>query len=67
MGFEIKKKRKYEGAERFVERMRKVQGEVKAALTKAQENIKRYMDRHRLEAAEYKVESLVLFSTKDLK
>ena len=32
MGFEIRKKGKYEGAEKFVERMRSVQEEAKAAL-----------------------------------
>jgi len=32
MGFELRKKRKYEGAEKFAERMRKVQKEAKAAL-----------------------------------
>ena len=32
MGFEMRKKGKYEGAEKFVEKMRKVQEEAKAAL-----------------------------------
>jgi len=32
MGFEMRKKRKYEGAEKFVERMKNVQEEAKAAL-----------------------------------
>jgi len=32
-----------------------------------QEDIKKYVDRHRLEAVEYKVGDLVLLSTKDLK
>jgi len=32
MGFEMRKKGKYEGAKKFVERMRKVQEEAKAAL-----------------------------------
>ena len=31
----MRKKGKYEGAERFVEKMKEVQGEAKAALTKA--------------------------------
>jgi len=32
MGFKMRKKGKYEGAEKFVEKMRKVQEEAKAAL-----------------------------------
>ena len=67
MGFELRKKRRYEGAEKFAERMKKVQGEAKAALAKAQEDMKKYTDRHRLEAVQYKVGNLVLLSTKDLK
>jgi len=47
--------------------MKEVQGEAKAALTKAQEDMKKYADRHRSEAVEYKVGDLVLLSTKDLK
>jgi len=40
MGFEMRKKGKYKGAERFAERMRSVQEEVKIALQKAQEKMK---------------------------
>ena len=36
-------------------------------MVKAQENIRKYMDRHRSEAVEYKEEDLVLLSMKDLK
>jgi len=39
----------------------------KAALGKAQEEMKKYMDRKRAEVDEYKVEDLVMLSTKDLK
>ena len=67
MGFKLRKKGKYEGARKFTERMKKVQEEAKAALTKAQEDMKKYADRHRSEAVEYKVGDLVLLSTKDLK
>jgi len=44
-----------------------VQGEAKAALIKVQEEMKRYADRKREEAVEYKVGDLVLLSTRDLK
>jgi len=67
MGFELRKKRKYEGVARFTERMKKVQEEAKAALAKVQEDMKKYADRHRSETVEYKVRDLVLLSTKDLK
>jgi len=67
MGFKMRKKGKYEGAEKFVEKMRSVQEEAKAALQKAQKDIKRYTDRERGEVEEYKVGNLVLLSTKDLK
>ena len=62
----MRKKGRFEKVEKFVERMKEVQGEAKVALAKAQD-IKRYADKHRLEAVEYKVRDLVLLSTKDLK
>jgi len=34
MGFELRKKKKYKKAEKYVERMKEVQGEAKAALAK---------------------------------
>ena len=67
IGFELRKKGKFEGAERFAKRMEEVQGEAKAALTKAQKEMRWYADRKRGEAVEYKVGDLVLLSTKDLK
>jgi len=67
MGFEMRKKGKYEGAEKFVEKMKNMQEEAKAALQKAQEEMKQYADRERGEVEEYRVGDLVLLSTKDLK
>ena len=67
MGFEMRKKGKYEGAEKFAIKMKKVQEEAKAVLGKAQEEIKKYVDRKRAEVDEYKVGDLVMLSTKDLK
>jgi len=67
MGFEMRKKGKYEGAEKFVEKMRNIQEEAKAVLQKAQEDMKKYANRERGEAEEYQVGDLVLLSTKDLK
>ena len=67
MGFEGKKKGKYVGAERFVEKIKEIQEEAKAALRKAQEDMRKYADKKRSDADEYKVDDLVMLSTKDLK
>jgi len=45
MGFEGRRKGKYKAAGKFVEKMKKIQEEAKAALEKAQEEIKRFRDR----------------------
>ena len=67
MGFEERKKGKYERAEKFIEKMKEIQEEAKAALGKAQEDIKKYADRKKAEVDKYKVGDLVILSTKDLK
>ena len=67
MGFKVGKKRKYEGVEKFVTKMKEIQEEAKVALGKAQEEIKKYTNRKRGEVDEYKVEDLVMLSTKNLK
>ena len=67
IGFKLRKKGKFEGAEKFAKRMKKVQEEAKTVLGKVQEDIRQYADRHRAEAVGYKVGDLVLLSTKDLK
>ena len=67
MGFKGRKKVKYERAEKFVKKMKEIQKEAKAVLEKAQEEIKKYIDRKRAEVDDYKVEDLVMLSTKDLK
>jgi len=67
MGFEGRKKGKYEEAERFVTKMKEIQEEVKAVLEKAQEEMKKYANRKKTEVNDYKVGDLVLLSTKDLK
>jgi len=67
MGFEGRKKGKYMGAEKFVEKMKEIQEEAKAVLKKAQEDMRKYTDRKRSDIDEYKVGDLVMLSTKDLK
>jgi len=67
MESKVRKKRKYEGAEKFVTKIKEIQDEAKAVLEKVQEKIKKYADRKRAEVNKYKVEGLVMLSTKDLK
>jgi len=67
MRFEGRKKGKYAGAEKFVEKMKEIQKEAKAALRKVQEDMRKYADKKRSDADEYKVGDLVMLSTKDLK
>ena len=53
MGFELRKKGKFEEVNKFVERMQEIKEEAKAALGKAQEDMKKYADRHWGEVEEY--------------
>ena len=67
IGFEGRKKGKYKATGKFVEKIRKIQEETKAALKKAQEKIKKFANRKRGEETKYKVGNLILLSIKDLK
>jgi len=67
MEFELRKKGRFEEANKFAERMQKIQEKAKMALERAQEDMKKYVDRHRGKTEEYRVGDLVLLSTKDLK
>jgi len=67
IGFEERKKRKYKGAKKFIEKMKEIQEKAKAVLGKVQEEIKKYTNRKRKEVDNYKVGDLVMLSTKDLK
>jgi len=67
MGFETRKKGKYAGAEKFIEKMKEIQEEAKAVLGKAQADMKKYADKKRSDIEEYKVGDLVMLSTKNLK
>jgi len=67
MGFEGRRRGKFEAVEKFVKRIKKIQKEAKAVLEKAQEKMKKYTDKKQEEEEEYKVGDLVLLSTKDLK
>jgi len=67
IGFKGRRKGKYEVVGKYVERMKKIQEEAKAALEKAQEEMKKFTNRRQREKEEYRIEDLVLLSTKDLK
>ena len=67
MGFERKRRGKYKAAEKFAERIKRIQEKAKAVLGKVQEKIKKFANRKRREEEEYKVEDLVLLSMKNLK
>jgi len=67
MEFEGRKKRKYERVKKFIEKMKEIQKEARVVLEKVQEKMKKYTDRKRGEANNYKVGDLVMLSTKDLK
>ena len=67
MGFEMRRKGKYKGVEKFVTKIKEIQEKAKAVLEKAQEEMNKYADRKRGEVDEYRVGDLVMLSTKDLK
>ena len=63
MGFKDRKKGKYQGAEKFIKKIKEIQKEAKAALGRAQEEIKKYTNRKKGEVNDYKVKDLVMLST----
>ena len=63
---DIRKRGKVEKATEFVERMKKVQKEVGAALKKMQKEMKKYADRNRKETEKWRKGDRVMLSTKDL-
>ena len=64
MVFDIRKKRKNEKAKEFIKEMKDRYEKVKAVLVKSQEEMKRYTNRNRKEAEEYRVGDKVLISMK---
>jgi len=67
IGFKGRRKERYKVAEKFAERIQKIQEKAKAALKKAQDKMKKFADRKQSKGEKYKVGDLVLLSTKDLK
>ena len=66
MGGDIRKEEKVEKATEFVERMKKGQEEAGVTLKKAQEDMKRQVDKRRRESENWKKGNRILLSTKDL-
>jgi len=48
IGFELRKKGRYEGAEKFAKKIEEVQREAKVVLVKTQENMRRYVNCYKL-------------------
>jgi len=65
IGFDIRKKGKHVKAEEFVKEMKDRHKKAKAVLVKSQEEMKRYADRNRKKAEEYRVRDKMLISMKD--
>jgi len=65
--FKGRMKKKYEGVGKFIEKIKEIQEEAKTMLGKVQEEIKKYANRRQAEVDDYRVENLVMLSTKDLK
>ena len=65
----MRKKRKFEKVDEYIKRKRvkETQKKTKAMLKKAQEEIKKIIDKKYGKAEEYKVKEIVLLSTKNLK
>ena len=53
IGFEERRKGKYEAVGRFIEKMRKIQEEVKVALAKVQEEMRKFADQKQKKEKEY--------------
>lgn len=66
MEADIRKKRKVKKAMEFVEKIKRVQEKVEVVLRKAQEEIKRQVNRRIKEAKEWKKGNKVMLSMKDL-
>jgi len=56
MGFEMRKKKKFEKTKKFIIRIKEVHKETEAALKKNQEKTKKYTNKKRNEVEEYQIE-----------
>jgi len=67
MEFEMRKKGKFKKAEKFTKKMKEVYKKTEVVLRKSQKEIKKYADRKKSKLEEYRVDSWVLLSMKNLK
>jgi len=67
MEFEIRKKRKFKKAEKFTKKIKEVYEKTEVVLRKSQEEMKKYADKKKSKLEEYRVNSWVLLSIKNLK
>jgi len=66
MGFKPQKEMKVQAVEKFVDELKKIQGEAKVALHKAHNDIKCFADQMHAHMPDYKVRDQVWLSTKNL-
>jgi len=66
MGADIRREKKVEKATEFVERIKKIQEEIGAVLRKAQEDMKRQVDRGQQEVEKWKKGDKIMLSMKNL-
>ena len=66
MGGDIRKRGKVEKATEFMERIKKVHEEARAALKRTQEDMKRQADKGRREIEDWKKGDRIMLSMKDL-
>jgi hypothetical protein len=67
MGFELRREPKVEAADDFAKRMKKVHEETASALERAANEMKKYADRNKTDAPEYKEGDLVWLEASDIK
>jgi len=56
IGFEIRKKRKFEKAKEFAKKIKEIHKKAEAVLRKSQKEMRKYANRKRSEPEEYKVD-----------
>jgi len=67
MEFEMRKKGKFKKAEKFTKKIKEVYEKTEVVLRKSQKKMKKYADRKKNKLEEYRVDSWVLLSMKNLK
>ena len=66
IGFELRKKGENVKAEEFVKKIKNIYEKAKVTLKKLHKEIKKYIDKNKKKAVEYKIENRMLLSTTNL-